>query len=409
MKISGIKIDSFKRLKRESLKDIQDKNVYLIGGNKTGKTSFLDAIWFGLTGKNAPTEPIHNNGKKGLIEIDLIDDDGSEFTARTKLKNNRPFEFEVENKNFKDKASQFVKSPRKFIESRIGMIDFEIGAFFSKSNSEQIKYLGKYLKLDVSDIDSEIEEISESRKFDKKSLKEAELAVNYYDDKKAEQEYYKLPELMLDRDYKKSSRSDMARTLFGIRERRAKISELQTQINTLKQEEEAGILWVNANRSLVSSKKDANEAHQKVLDCEILNAEIREAKEAKQADEKCDKLRTAIETATDEIEEQRLLKAERISEGLSVEGLTYDVDKECLLFEGLPFDAHQTNTATQLIVGMKLAYSMLGDLKILKVDASLIDKVEFDKVLEWADKNEINLFVELVDREATQLKIVTDD
>ena len=409
MKIQGIKIENWKRLKRESLKDIQDKNVYLIGGNKTGKTSFLDAIWFGLTGKNCPDEPIHNKGKKGLIELDIIDDDGSEFTARTKLKSNRPFEFEIENKNFKDKASQFIKSPRKFIESRIGMIDFDITAFFSKSNTEQIKYLGKYLKLDVSDIDSEIEEISESRKFDKKSLKEAELAVNYYDETKAEQDYYKLPELMLDRDKKKSGRSNMAKTLWGIRTRNKKIRELEAQIATLNTEVEAGNLWVEQNMAITPTREEAKAAHKKVLDCEILNSEIREAKEAKQADERVEKLREAIDTATDEINEYREAKAKRISEALSVDGLTYDVDKECLLFEGLPFSAHQTNTATQLIVGMRLAYSMLGDLKILKVDASLIDNVEFDKVLEWAEQNDINLFVELVDREATQLKIMTDD
>jgi hypothetical protein len=58
---------------------------------------------------------------------------------------------------------------------------------------------------------------------------------------------------------------------------------------------------------------------------------------------------------------------------------------------------------------MKIGSTLLNELKILKIDASLIDKVQFDKVLEWADNEGIELFVELVDREAAKLSIIVDN
>jgi hypothetical protein len=89
--------------------------------------------------------------------------------------------------------------------------------------------------------------------------------------------------------------------------------------------------------------------------------------------------------------------------------LEYSIGEERFLWEGLPFDPKQTNTASQLIAGMKIGSTLLNELKILKIDASLIDKVQFDKVLEWADNEGIELFVELVDREAAKLSIIVDD
>lgn len=409
MKITGINIKSFKKLKSEQLQDVEGKNIYLIGGNEQGKTSFIEAVWFGLTGKNCPKKAIHEDGRNGLIEIDIKDDDGSEFTARTKLKKNRPFEFEVENKNFKEASKQFIKSPRKFIESKIGMIDFDIVEFLRKSNMQQIKYLGKYLNLDVSDIDAEIEEITESRKFDKNTLRIQEDKVNYYDKKDAAKEYVNIKDLMTERDSLSKKRSNMAKTKWGIRERKNKIKELMKEISKLDSEIVLGETWIDANEGSTPTRKEFKKAEKNVFSCETINSRIREAKEAQIIDLQVEKLRKAIQEADDEIENQRLLKAERISKAINIPNLTYDISEEQLLYKGFPFSTNQINTASQLIIGMKIAHAMLKDLKILKIDASLIDKDQFDKVLEWAEEKEVSLFVELVDRENSQLKIITDD
>lgn len=409
MKITGINIQRFKKLKSEILKGIEGKNVYLIGGNEKGKTSFIEAVWLGLNGKNCPKNPIHENGSKGLIEVEIKEEDGSEFIARTKLKRNRPFEFEIENKNFKDKSNQFVRSPRKWLESRIGVIDFDIVSFLQKSNMQQIKYLGKYLNLDVSDIDAEIEEISESRKFDKNALKIAEDKVTYYNKEDAEKDYVSIKDLMTQRDLLSKKRSNMAKTKWGLRTRANRIKELYAELHALEIECEKGIKWVEDNEEKTPTRKEFQEAKNAVFNSETINAEIREAKEAKIIDEQVDKLRKQIDEATEEIQEQRELKAKRISEAINIPDLSYDIEEEQLLYKGFPFSTNQINTASQLIIGMRIAHAMLKDLKILKIDASLIDKDNFDEVLAWSEENGISLFVELVDRENSQLKIVTDE
>ncbi len=140
-----------------------------------------------------------------------------------------------------------------------------------------------------------------------------------------------------------------------------------------------------------------------------INETIRKAKETQTAENEANKLKKAVDKATEEIDELKAKKAKRISDKINIEGLEYSLKDERFLWNGLPFDEKQINTASQLISGMKIGATMLNELKILKVDASLIDKENFDKVLEWADDEGIELFVELVDREAAKLEVIVQD
>lgn len=408
MKVHSINIKNFKGIK--SYKgDVKGKNVYLIGGNGVGKTSFLDAVWYGLDGKSKIPEMTHNGAKNGLIELDLGD-----FIARTKIKKGRRNEFELENKVFNNETEKFIKSPRSYMESRIGMISFDINEFFNKTGLEQVRYYSKVMGVDFSDLDADIQEAEESRKFDKRDLKAAQAKVTYYNEEDAKKEYVSVAELSKQIEAEQENRTNIENVRLGIEQRVNDANAITKEIERLielratkESEIEDGQRWLDASTQMTD---EGFEALKKSRDtAELTNEQIREAKDAKQADEAVEKLEAQIVKTTEEIEEYRTKKAARISDNLNVEGLTYDIDKECFLYNGLPFDKNQTNTASQLIVGMKIGATLLKDLKILKVDASLIDKVEFDKVLSWADSEGIELFVELVDREATQLNIKIDE
>jgi len=408
MEIKSINIKNFKGIK--SYKgDVGGKNVYLVGGNGVGKTSFLDAVWYGLDGKSKIPEMTHNGAKNGLIELDLGD-----FIARTKIKKGRRNEFELENKVYNSETEKFIKSPRSYMESRIGMISFDINEFFNKTGLEQVKYYSKVMGVDFSDLDADIQEAEESRKFDKRDLKAAQAKVTYYNSEDAEKEYISVAEVSKEIEAEAENRTNIENVRLGVEQRvndaAAITKEIERLINlrAVKEGEIAdGQRWLDA---AVQMTDEEFEALKKKRDtAEFTNEQIREAKEAKQAEELVDKYEAQITKTTEEIQELRAQKTARISQNLNVEGLVYDTDKECFLYNGLPFDKNQTNTASQLIVGMKIGATLLKDLKILKVDASLIDEVEFNKVLEWADSEGIELFVELVDRKATQLQIKIDD
>ncbi|MCP4551948.1 MAG: AAA family ATPase [Bacteroidetes bacterium] len=409
MKIESINIKNFKGI-RSYEGDIGGKHVYLVGGNEQGKTSFIDAIWLGLSGKNCPPTPITDDGSKGLIEIDLGD-----FIARTKFKKGRPMHFELENKVFTQESERFIKAPRSYMEKMVGILDFNINDFFAKTDSEQVKYFAKVMGEDFSDIDSEIEEIAESRKFDKKKLKEFEAKNDYFSEEDAAKDLVDVVELSKKIEAETEKAATYQRINDGASERtrvisikRAEIKQLEEDIEGLQADISAATLWQS------DKANQPDEAHLKEMREELANSSktnetIRKAKEAQTAENEANKLKKAVEIATEEIDELKAKKAKRISDKINIEGLEYSLKNERFLWNGLPFDEKQINTASQLISGMKIGATMLNELKILKVDASLIDKENFDKVLEWADDEGIELFVELVDREAAKLEVIVQD
>lgn len=405
MKIKSINIKNFKGI-RSYEGNIQGKHVYLVGANESGKTSFIDAVWVGLTGKNIPPQPISDDGKRGVIEIDLGD-----FIARTKFKKGRPVEFELENKEFTTESEKFIKAPRSYMEKRLGILNFDINEFFNKTDAEQVKYFAKIMNEDFTDIDSEIEEVTESRKFDKRKLTELGAKDSYYSEEDAAKDLVNVVELSkkIEVEKEKSDTYDRVRT--GVGERQNEISKrndeielLRAEIKTLNQEADDGLKWLEMDEN----KPDDAEIvkmREELENSNTTNQKIKEAKEARGVEMQEGILKAQIQTANDDIDKLKSDKAKRISNRINIDGLEYSVKEERFLWNGLPFDRKQINTASQLISGMKIGSTLLNELKILKVDASLIDKVNFEKVLEWADDNGIELFVELVDREAAKLNI----
>jgi DNA repair exonuclease SbcCD ATPase subunit len=420
MQIEKINIKNFKGIGNFE-GDIHGKNVFLVGGNGTGKTSFIDAVWFGLTGKNAPREITKDGAKTGLIELDLGD-----FIARTKLKKGKPVAFEIENKEYSKETDRFIKAPRTFLEERIGMLTFDIKEFFAKSDAERVKYFAKVMGEDFSDIDSDIEEVIESRKFDKRKLTEIKGLVNYYDPKDAEKELTDVVDLTKKIEAENGKKSTFDKVSEGVNDRKARVLEIDAQIMKLQIERDGspkgsnidvrglineisdGESWLNSE----SNKADTDlieQMRKEINSSNEINDKIREAKENHKNSEKVEELESAIKEANEEVTELREQKAKRISDKINIEGLSYNIDGDCFLWNGLPFDSNQINTASQLIAGMKIAAMMLKDLKILKVDASLIDENNFDLVQSWAAEEGIELFVELVDRNATELQIIIHD
>tara|TARA_R110000796_G_scaffold74629_3_gene167804 strand:+ start:31 stop:1266 length:1236 start_codon:yes stop_codon:yes gene_type:complete len=410
MNIEKINIQNFKGLKSVS-QDINGKHVYLIGGNGKGKTSFIDAVWVGLTGKGIPPEPTHNGAKKGLIEIDLGD-----MIARTKFTKGKPTRFELENKEYTKETDRFVKSPRSYMESRIGMLNFDIMDFFAKSDAEKLKYLAKIMDTDFTDLDADLEELMENRKFDKKKLAEVQLKVTYFNPEDAEKEAIDVVKLSNEIRQEEEKTREYERILEGVEARRMliqgkreAIEKLEEEITTAESQIQDGGDWLEEGKNRPLMEEALKELTEKLNNANATNLKINEAKEAKKADEAAEELQGDVDNITDEIEKKREEKAIRVSEQINIPGLTYDANTEIFLYEGLPFDSSQQNTAAQLIAGMRIASTMLKDLKIMKVDASLIDSENFEKVLAWAHEENIELFIELVDRDATKLEIIVTD
>jgi hypothetical protein len=432
-KIEKIKIQNFKGLKSYE-GEVKGKDVYLIGKNAAGKSSFIEAVFFALTGKNLPPKPVTTGAKKGLIELTL--DDG--FVIRVKMNSTgkTPVNFEIENLNAPDGQDPFVKAPRTWLQKRIGIIDFDVNEFFKMSDAKQIEYFCKITGLEVSEMDTQIEELSESRKFDKKKLAEAMTKTGFYNAEDAKKEPINVVELSTKINALVTSENTKAETynnvIKGISERKESKKELERQLTEiqaklnggeyfnfsgfsvvvekgLNQQIAGGKEWLLIPENIPSDNPELIKMQEDFQNSEAINKKITEAKEFEAADKEIEKLQNAIEESTNEIQEQKDLKAKAIAEKIDIEGLSYDIEKECFLFNGLPFDKTQINTASQIIAGLKIGASLLNEIKILKVDASLIDKENFKEVQKWSQSQGIELFIELVDREAGELKIEIEE
>jgi len=414
--IKRIKIQNFKGLKAFE-GEILGKDVYLTGRNESGKTSFIDAVWLALTGKNIPPKPVTTGAKKGLIEVELADG----YVVRTKLAVGKtPIQFEIENLNAVDEKDKFVKAPRTWLNERIGVIDFDVNDFFKMSDAKQVEYFCKITGVDVHEQDQQIEELNDSRKFDKKKLVEFQSQTGFYNPEDVEKELLDVVKLATEIATLKEAERVKTETWNSVTDG---VATRETTIKTLKAEIEAKLNQVKAleievndgydwlkdenNKPIPNAELQAKE--NTFQNSEVINARITEAKTFKEADDRIEKLETAISEATEGISAQKDAKAVIISEKINIEGLSYDVENECFLFNGLPFDKTQINTASQLIAGLKIGASLLNEVKILKIDASLIDKENFEKVQKWSGSEGIELFVELVDREAGALKIEIEE
>jgi len=424
MSIQSIKIQNFKGLKSFQ-GEVYGRDIYLTGRNGAGKTSFIEAVYFALTGKNLPTEPVTKGEKKGLIEITL--EDG--YVVRVKLNKTgkTPVSFEIENLNAESAEDQFIKAPRTWLNNRIGVIDFDVNAFFALSAQKQVEYFCKVSGIDVSDINANIEEISESRKFDKKQLATLQTQTGFYKTEDVVKEPIDMValsgEISALREEQRVKQENFTKIQNGINSREDQLQrnseELERLIKAIEtlnynsqvidEEVQAGKAWLADINNVPGENPVLVQKETDFANASTINAGIAEAKRFKEADDKIEQLTNAIESATEEIAVQREQKGIVISEKINIDGLVFDTEKEIFLYNGLPFESNQINTASQIIAGLKIGASLLNEVKILKLDASLIDKENFSAIQEWTKSEGIELFVELVDREGGDLKIVIDE
>ncbi len=274
--------------------------------------------------------------------------------------------------------------------------------FFNKTDSEKLQYLSKVLNTDFSNFDADIEEEMENRKFSKKKLAELNSKVDYYNAEDAEKKEINIVELsneIQDLNAKKtlfdsqSAKIKEAKELYDIKKK---------ELEDLSEKISKGDIWLKNNAPDIKKLEDLNI---KLSTANETNKTIEKAKELKSIDDEVVLLEKEISESTESIDKLRLEKSEAISKSIKIPGLTYDTEKSMFLYKGLPFERNQTNTASQLIAGLHIASHLLKDLKIAKVDASLIDTKNFNEVLKWAKSEGIELFIELVDRDATRLTI----
>lgn len=134
-----------------------DEKVVLTGNNEQGKSSVLDAIRLGLTGKGL-ADPVHHGAGKGEIKYVIRPNVGSDITVERIIKEgNTSGSLRV----LQD--GKQMQSAQAFLDSLTGFLAFDPAGFARMKDKEQAETLRLALGLDFTALDAEYDRIFKER------------------------------------------------------------------------------------------------------------------------------------------------------------------------------------------------------------------------------------------------------
>lgn len=414
MKIQNLKIKNFKVIDEEQI-DLQGRSVFLLGPNGVGKSSIIEAA-FG----QMPGEPLKHLASKGEVSIELSDKDGVKYKCTFKFsKTNQKPSLTIEDEN-----GEVVKKPATVFSELFNITDFDIDSFLRLSTTKQIDQIKNLSGIDWSDIDAEYKKLYDERTF--KNRKSDELSkkltgttfskdlkpypqsvdelLKKYEIANNANDTHRRGELALsDIESKIKSKIDEIESL------KLKILSIEAEVDSCNVKKKEIIEWLKENplvstdgiKEEIDKAKSHNEAYSKneqvralKNDLEGLTFEILDI-EKRMSDIK-------------ELKRKQLIEAQQLGK-IPVKGLSIDEDSTELRIDGIPFD--QVNTAKKIIAGLEIQAALLSDgkVRIARFDGSLLDNKSLSEVLEWAKSKDIQLFIEMVERNSERLTIQIDE
>lgn len=387
MKVDQLKIVNFQSVE---LVDIEPggKSLMLLGKNGVGKSSVISAVFAALTGKT-PEKMLQDGKLSGLIEITLGD-----FVVKGNFnsKKNTWSSFVVETLE-----GAAYSSTREFLKSKLGTIDFDVNAFLRDSPKKQIELVKKLANIDFTDLDAAYKEFFDERTFINKRVKELEAQQVTFDKELAGRDKVTIIEMNIAYQRAISHNSNVSTCIKAIHDRQTEITELEAKLEIAREKLTKAEEWQKANPALDTQKyiDGINTATETNAAIDRAIAAQAKLEELMNIYEKQDVLNIQLQ----EIQETK--KRVLSTCAMPVPGMTFDEDS--LYIDGIPFS--QVNTAKRIIAGLQMQLPLMNEVRICGFDASQLDDDSLAKVQAWAKANDLQLFVERVERSQAGLKI----
>lgn len=437
MKIISLKAENFKRLVAVEI-DPSGNMVEIRGKNGSGKSSVLDSISAALEGLAAvPGKPIRDGQNQAWIELDLGDykvtrtfktDETGTFTSSLK----------VEGQDGKN-----ISSPQKVIDGLIGRLSFNPLEFADADKNQQIELIKSLVKgFDFKANEKAEADAYEERTIVNRKVKDSSLKhVSFKDVPVAEPEMVDVKALT--NQMAKASESNVE--IEKVKSERAKLDKenitdkvvtrarLNKEYNAIKEnaEEEfqkaekafkAATEKVQQARDqdivngqiLASIQKEINKALEDQknyaqlpdpIDVSIIKNQLDEAtskndlhdkwKQKNEAKLEIEEYEKQSNELTKKIEDLQVARLNAVkNSGLPVEGLQFN--NEGVNLNGIPFD--QASASERLRTSVALAMAQNPTIKVIRImDGALLDADGLKMIAEMADKNDCQVWIEIVD------------
>lgn len=390
-RIEKVSIENFKGISKKDI-ELNGNHIYLVGPNGGGKTSFIDAAF----GQVKCVKPLKDGEKKGKVDI-IIDDYIIEFTFTEK--NQKP------RLNIFDKNGRPQKTPATLFKKLFGVQDFQINDFLNQPNSKKIDFIKEIIGIDWTEVDTKYQSLYDERTFLNRKIKECDGRLGAVELVNETEEINTINisqkiEKALGINSKVDRGVEFVKTsIIKKDEIRSKILELEKELISTQKSIDKSQDWLDNN-----PYQDVEPLRDEFARAVEINTKISASNSAKKEIEENKRNISKVEEIEKEMLEIQSLKKEELeSSKMPVKGLSFDND--VLTLDGLPFESNQINEARKIIAALEIQYALKGDVSIARLEGSLLDKKSMDQVIEWADKNNIQLFVEKVDFEGEELKI----
>jgi len=381
--------------------DFNGCTAIVTGGNNQGKSTFLRSIQDRIRG-NKPDMVLKFGEREGFAELELTT--GEKFI----------WTFD----QFREKLSfisndDIKTSVTKEIANRYFPATFEVDEFLTATPKKQKAILQELVGLDFSEVDTRYKAAYDDRTFK---------------NRKATEERAKVVEVLLDLPAKEVDYIELEKELAGIDTHNARFHDAEQRLKDLVRSKEDNIKRIDTLKAEIKAlegrnaeistkidtgtqwlvtpenmpKSNAEELQNKIKKIKKQNEAIKKNNEAKKQEKAADKAEEEAKLADKAVKLIEQERTDMIVNAKIPDGFAFSEDG--ITYKGLPFTREQLSSSGIYIAALKLANMNLGEVKTLHFDASFLDKKNLEEIEKWAEKNKLQLLIEIVEREGGEIE-----
>ena len=403
-KILNLKIKNMKVI--EAIEICPKTNAIIISGeNGNGKSTVLESILWTLAGeRNIPENAVKVGERRGEIEIDLGD-----FKVR------REFRGEKTSLIVLGKEGNKINSPQAFLNSIIEKTTFDPMVFMRSPEREQVEMLKKAMGVDFTELDEGRKSLEGTRLEIGREARLVQGQLREYEDVQGsfkEQKTRSMQEISVELGKLEADEEDMRRREQEVRKLQSRIERKQSQVAQVQEQIE------RLHRQTEAITEEIAEDEKELMGIEItggaepgkirgLREELRQVAEGakmKERYEQKEKLRNklgdledereAITQSLENIVQQK--KATLEATQFPVPGIEFVGDS--VQYKGLPIS--NASMAEKMKVSLAIAMAVKTKLKVITLeDGSLLDDESLEEVKKFAEKNDMQVWIERVGEE----------
>lgn len=378
--------------------------VEISGKNGQGKTSVLDSIMYALDGASIPAEPIHRGAEKGAVVLELGGEKLELVVKRTFTKSGSYLT--VTN------AEGFeAKSPQRLLDTMMGAISLDPLAFMRSDRKKQYDTLRGLVKLDVDPAeitrlnDKDYTTRTELNRDVKKLRATADamvipedLPVVRIDEMAIVDEIQSVGQFNLGLERERERRQNLIDnnrvSLDDAKKLRERAAKLIADADAIDRTVAASVQTM-ATMSAIAEPKDAATLRTVLADAKARNALIAKREEKTKLNTDADKIQRRADDCTEGMTARRKKLDDALAKAsLPVEGLGFG--DNVVTLNGLPLD--QASDAEQLLCSTAIAAALSPKLRVLRIrDGSLLDSDHWKWLADFAEKNDLQVWAEVVD------------